>query len=68
MRKFFDSSRGVDFWRVWCKTLGHKISDTKIEADIAALLRTAWVILQVSTCLFIIGGVVANVINIIHHW
>lgn len=48
-------------WSIWAKTLGHKISDNNKEADYAALIRTAWIVLQVMTCLAIIT-------NVIHHW
>jgi hypothetical protein len=60
--------QNIDWWRLWCRTLGHKVSEDTREADIAAWWRTGWVALQVTTCLFIIVGVVANLLNIIHHW
>lgn len=27
-------------WRVWCKTMGDKISDDSDEADVAAVIRS----------------------------
>ena len=51
----------MSYWKIWCRTLGDKISDVKHEADTAAVLRTLWVTLQVLTCLAIIA-------NVIHHW
>lgn len=48
-------------WKVWCRTLGNKVSEDRKEADAAAVLRSLWVCLQVLTCLFIIAGV-------IRHW
>jgi hypothetical protein len=41
-------------WRIWCRTLGQKISDDDREADIAAVLRSVWVVIHIATCLFII--------------
>ena len=48
-------------WKLWCRTLGNKVSEDSREADVAAVLRSLWVGLQVLTCLFIIAGV-------IRHW
>jgi hypothetical protein len=58
----------MNFWTLWCKTLGNKISHDNKIADTAAILRTIWIILQVITCIAIIIGVVFNVSSIIHHW
>ncbi len=41
-------------WRIWAKTIGSKIGDTK-ESDIAAILRTVWVITHLVACFFIIA-------------
>ena len=41
-------------WRVWAKTIGSKISDDESESDIAALLRTFWVLTHLVACFFII--------------
>ena len=41
-------------WRRWSKTIGSKIGDTK-ESDIAAILRTVWVITHLVACFFIIA-------------
>lgn len=49
------------WWRLWAKTLGNKISEDKKEADVAAIFRTLWVVLQVVTCCCIIA-------NMIRHW
>lgn len=51
----------MNIWKVWAKTLGYKISDNKVEADSAAIIRTFWVALHVVTCVAIIS-------NTIHHW
>lgn len=48
-------------WRIWIKTMGHKISDNNIEADIAAIIRTFWWLVHIITCGFIIA-------NTIRHW
>ena len=41
-------------WRIWAKTIGSKIGDTR-ESDIAAILRTVWVITHLVACFFIIA-------------
>jgi len=41
-------------WRVWAKTIGSKISDDEMESDIAAMLRTLWVLTHLVACFFII--------------
>ena len=41
-------------WRIWAKTIGSKIGDTK-ESDIAAILRTVWVITHLVAWFFIIA-------------
>jgi len=48
-------------WRIWCKTMGNKISDSDSEADAAAVIRTIFWVVNLVTCLFIIAG-------IIKHW
>lgn len=47
--------------RIWCKTLGTKISKCNKEADTACVLRTLFVLLNVLTCIAIIA-------NIVGHW
>ena len=39
-------------WRIWAKTIGAKIGDDR-ESDIAAALRTVWVITHLVACFFI---------------
>ena len=41
-------------WSIWAKTMGGKISESDHEADIAAIIRTFFFILNVVTCVFII--------------
>ena len=41
-------------WRIWAKTIGSKIGDDR-ESDIAAILRTAWVLTHMVACFFIIA-------------
>jgi hypothetical protein len=48
-------------WTIWAKTLGHKISSDKTEADLGAVIRTLWVLMHTATCIAIILGV-------IRHW
>ena len=48
-------------WRIWCRTMGERVSDNPREADIAALIRTFWWFVHITTCGFIIA-------NTIRHW
>jgi len=41
-------------WSIWAKTIGSKIGDNR-ESDIAAILRTAWVLTHLVACFFIIA-------------
>jgi hypothetical protein len=41
-------------WEIWAKTIGSKIGPNDKDADIAALLRSVWVIVHMITCLMII--------------
>lgn len=41
-------------WRIWAKTIGSKIGEDH-ESDIAAILRTIWVITHLAACFFIIA-------------
>ncbi len=47
-------------WRLWALSLGEKLGDNNREADIVASMRSAVVLLNLITCLFIIAGVVHN--------
>jgi len=42
-------------WSIWCKTIGSKITDDNRENDIAAIIRTIWVITHMVACFFIIA-------------
>jgi len=48
-------------WRIWCKTMGDKISENDTEADLAAVVRTFFWLINIVTCFFIIAG-------ILRHW
>jgi hypothetical protein len=48
-------------WRIWAKTMGCKISDSDIESDIAAAIRTFWWLTHITTCACIIA-------NTFRHW
>lgn len=64
LQNFFEPKRKFllyKAWPIWAKTLGSKISADDYEADIAALIRSAWVILHVVTCIAIIA-------NCLRHW
>lgn len=43
------------WWTIWCKTIGSKITDDNRENDIAAIIRTIWVITHMVACFFIIA-------------
>lgn len=47
-------------WKIWCKTMGDKISEDKTQSDIAAIIRTFWWFVHIITCFFIISGVVRH--------
>ena len=58
--------------KIWARALGHYIGKTDVdmpeipiitlrEAKIVLILKTMWVMLQITTCLFIIA-------NVIKHW
>ena len=42
-------------WNIWCKTIGSKITDDNRENDIAAIIRTIWVVTHMVACFFIIA-------------
>ena len=48
------------WWRLWALSLGEKLGDNNREADMVAMMRSAVVLLNLATCLFIIAGVVHN--------
>ncbi len=48
-------------WKIWCRTIGSKISDDDKEADKAAMMRTFWVVIHLVTCFHIIA-------NTWRHW
>ena len=50
-----------NLWRLWALALGEKATECDKESDIVALIRTVVVVVNFTTCLFIIAG-------IIHHW
>jgi len=43
-------------WNYWCKAIGAKAYSDNRKSDRVALIRTAWVLLHIVTCLFIIVG------------
>ena len=48
-------------WKIWCKTIGDKaFEDDDRKSDMAAIIRTFWIILHVLTCLAIITNALAN--------
>ena len=47
-------------WELWCKSIGQKAYDDDRKADKVAILRSAWVILHIITCLAIITNAIAN--------
>ncbi len=49
------------FWRLWCLSLGERASDDNWEADIVAIIRTIFAIINLGTCI-LIGS------NILYGW
>jgi len=47
-------------WEIWAKAIGTKAYSDSRKADVVALIRTAWVILHILTCLAIITNAIAN--------
>jgi len=45
-----------NLWKYWCKALGAKAFEEDHKADRVALIRSAWVLLHITTCCFIILG------------
>jgi len=50
----------VDWWEIWCKSIGEKAFLDNKKADKAAILRTVWVLFQAVTCCFIIASGMVN--------
>ena len=50
-------------WEYWCKAIGEKAYNEDDKADKVAIVRTAWVLLHIATCLAIITNAIAN-----HGW
>jgi hypothetical protein len=48
-------------WRLWCKALGEKASNSNRESDLIAVIRTVIFITYFATNCFIVAGV-------IRHW
>ena len=48
-------------WRLWAMSLGEKASDDSREADLVAIIRIIFVLVNFITCFVIISVV-------IHHW
>tara|TARA_R110000765_G_scaffold26091_2_gene63822 strand:- start:1237 stop:1398 length:162 start_codon:yes stop_codon:yes gene_type:complete len=49
------------YWRIWAKSVGEKAGSSDKEADAIAGVRTIIVLVNFTTCFFIMCGV-------IHHW
>lgn len=48
-------------WRIFCKSLGEKVTDNDSEADVACIIRAIYVLIMTITSAFIVAGV-------IRHW
>jgi len=44
-------------WTLWAKSLGDKSSELDREADIIAVMRTLIVLVNFTTCLFIVSNI-----------
>ena len=49
-----------NMWRLWAKAIGEKEGTTDSEADKIAMIRTVIVLVNFSTCFFIIAGNIHN--------
>ena len=49
-----------ELWRLWAKAIGEKEGTTDREADKIAMIRTVIVLVNFSTCFFIIAGNIHN--------
>lgn len=47
-------------WELWCKSIGQKAYNDKCKADKVALVRSVWILLHITTCLFIILNAIAT--------
>ena len=47
-------------WELWCKAIGHKAYNDDKKADRVAMIRTAWIVLHILTCLAIILNAIQN--------
>jgi len=47
-------------WRLWAKSLGERASDDNREADIVAVVRTAFAIINLGTCCFITANILVG--------
>lgn len=48
-------------WRIFCKSLGEKVTDNDHEADVACFIRAIYGLMMIVTSGFIVAGV-------IRHW
>jgi hypothetical protein len=44
-------------WRLWAKSLGERASDDNREADIVAVVRTIFAIINLGTCCLIAANI-----------
>ena len=42
------------WWRIWAKSLGEKVGESKNQADAVAVIRTLWWLVHIVTCFMII--------------
>ena len=47
-------------WRIFCKSLGEKVTDNDHESDIACLIRTIYGVMMIVTSVFIVAGVIKH--------
>lgn len=56
MRSYFSAIS----WRIFCKSLGSKVTDNDHEADVACFIRAIYGLMMIVTSLFIIAGVIKH--------
>ena len=47
-------------WRIFCKSLGEKVTDNDHEADVACFIRAIYEIMMIITSAFIVAGVIKH--------
>lgn len=60
MKEIWELVKEGRMWHIWRKTIGSKATDNNKDAVITAKMRTAWIIMHIITCFFIIWNALIN--------